>query len=250
VLTERPEPEEGFPSGLATMADAMRSARNYYRWIYHQIAPYLGRRVMDIGAGAGNILPFILDREAIIVVDPAPDCTEVIRGRFPERGNLHVILGNICDPSLIPSLRGLRPDTILSTNVLEHIADDRMAIRHMAEILKGQGGRLILQVPAHPSFYGSLDRAAGHFRRYDPGRTRHLFDEHGIILERLRHMNILGGIGWWFNSRILREPDLNSRSINQQIVWFDRLVVPILERVENVLRAPFGLSLIAVGRVP
>lgn len=237
-------------SGLATMTDSLRSARNYYRWIHRQIAPYLGQRLLDIGAGSGNILPFVLDREAVIVVDSASDCTEAIRARFPGRSNLQVVQGDICDLALIPTIRHLRVDTIICTNVLEHIANDGLAIRHMAEVLKPQRGRLILLVPAHPSFYGSLDRAAGHFRRYEPRQLRALLEENGLVSESVRHMNILGGLGWWFNSRILRDPDLNSRSMNQQIVWFDRLAVPILERVERVLRLPFGLSLIAVGRVP
>lgn len=237
-------------SGLATMTDSMRSARNYYRWIHRQIAPYLGQRLLDVGGGSGNILPFVLDREAVIVVDAAADCTDAIRQRFPGRDNLQVVQGNICDPALIPSLRQLRVDTTMCTNVLEHISDDRLAVRHMAEIVKAQRGRLILLVPAHPALYGTLDRAAGHFRRYTARRLRDLFEENGILPERLRHMNILGGLGWGFNSRILRDPDLNSRSMNQQILWFDRLAVPVLERAERVLRLPFGLSLIAVGRVP
>ena len=204
-------------------------------------------------------LPNRLTPDEIIVEDgfigpgygvPTPECMEAIRKRFPGHSNLQVVRGDICDLALIPSLRQLRVDTVICTNVLEHIADDRLAIRHMAEVLKDRRGRLILLVPAHPALYGTLDRAAGHFRRYEPRQVRSLLEENGLASESVRHMNILGGLGWWFNSRVLRDPDLNSRSMNQQIVWFDRLAVPILERVERVLRLPFGLSLIAVGRVP
>ena len=94
-----------------------------------------------------------------------------------------------------------------------------------------------------------MDRAAGHYRRYATSQLRALFEENGLAVEHLRHMNILGGLGWWFNSRVLRDPDLNSRSVNWQVLWFDRLLVPIFERIERALRLPFGLSLICVGRV-
>ncbi len=236
-------------TGLATMTDSIHLARNYYRWIYRQIAPDLGRRLVDIGGGTGNILPFVLEREAVIVVDPSAECLAAVRRRFPAQANLSTLQGDICDPALIASLAPARADTILCTNVLEHIPDDRLAVRHMADLLKPQRGRLIILVPAHPALYGTLDRAAGHFRRYQPQQLEALLHENGMALDRIRHMNILGALGWWFNGKVVRDPDLNSRSMNQQILWFDRLAIPFLERVERVVRIPFGLSLIAVGRV-
>ena len=56
-------------------------------------------------------------------------------------------------------------DTVVCLNVLEHLADDRAALKAIARLLP-TGGHLVLQVPNYPMLFGSLDTAYGHFRRY------------------------------------------------------------------------------------
>jgi 2-polyprenyl-3-methyl-5-hydroxy-6-metoxy-1,4-benzoquinol methylase len=60
----------------------LASAENYNRWIYSQIAPYLGNRILDVGCAIGNITQFYADRELIIGVDVIPEELEVARERF------------------------------------------------------------------------------------------------------------------------------------------------------------------------
>ncbi|PIQ87315.1 MAG: hypothetical protein COV73_03575, partial [Candidatus Omnitrophica bacterium CG11_big_fil_rev_8_21_14_0_20_43_6] len=43
--------------------------KNYNKWIFDNIAPYLGNRIMDVGAGLGNFLPFLSDRDFVLAID-------------------------------------------------------------------------------------------------------------------------------------------------------------------------------------
>ncbi len=56
-------------------------------------------------------------------------------------------------------------DAAVLGEVLEHIEDDRRALRELARVLR-PGGVLALSVPANPKLYGSSDVWAGHVRRY------------------------------------------------------------------------------------
>jgi len=42
---------------------------NYNQWMFDAIRPYIGNRVMDIGAGMGNFLRYISDKEAVVAIE-------------------------------------------------------------------------------------------------------------------------------------------------------------------------------------
>lgn len=55
--------------------------------------------------------------------------------------------------------------TIICSEVLEHVPNDREALKELLRVLK-PGGELILTVPAHPYFYAFDDFFVKHERRY------------------------------------------------------------------------------------
>lgn len=59
-------------------------------------------------------------------------------------------------------------DAICSANLLEHLLDDRRALREVARVLR-PGGRAAIVVPAGPGTYDYYDRFLGHERRYGRG---------------------------------------------------------------------------------
>jgi hypothetical protein len=127
-------------------------------------------------------------------------------------------------------------------NVLEHIQDDRLALRHMREVL-APGGHLVLIVPAHGWLYGTMDSAIGHFRRYDKAMLDRTMRQCGFTPIVQRHMNVLGSLGWFVNGRLLRmrvPPSGQLRLINR--------VTPILQTLERWVPPLFGLSLIMVAK--
>jgi SAM-dependent methyltransferase len=227
------------------MSSSLTDATNYHRWNYDWIAPYVRGRILDIGGGTGNHLAFLSQRE-LLSIDLSGECIAELRTRYHDVSNWSFEVGDITDPSIVERLGEKNFDTVLSCNVFEHIANDGLAFLHAARLLK-PGGSLVLLLPAHPMLFGSLDRLAGHFRRYTRGDALRKLSAAGLQVVTLRYVNVIGAIGWFVNSRI-RHGNLSSRAVNWQIRAFDRFLVPLFKRIEGSRSMPFGQSLLCVGR--
>jgi SAM-dependent methyltransferase len=212
-------------------------ARHYNDLLFSRARPYLGRSVLDVGAGIGTFTVRAADAGADVTA-LEPEFGALLRERFAGRAEVTVL------EQPLDELDGAGHfDSILCLNVLEHVADDKDALRRLRHQLR-PGGRLLLLVPAHTFLYGGYDRAAGHERRYDRAPLRALLVQSGFELEELRHVNPVGALGWLARVRFRRRDDWPAASFRT----FDRLV-PVLRHLDR-LRLPFGLSLWAVARVP
>lgn len=234
--------------GLSTMAPAMVEATNYYRWIADSIAPAVGRRVLDVGGGRGSLLSFFLDRERLVALDLSADAVAYLEAAFRAHPNVEALHGDVTSPELQQRLAGQRIDTILCTNVLEHVEDDRAMLSSFAAILGPTGGRLALQVPAHGWLYGSLDAAAGHHRRYTRREVRAKLAAAGFAIDRAAYMNAAAVPGWWVAGRVRRQGLADSEDTNAQVRFYDRYLIPVARRLEAVVPPPFGLSVLALAR--
>ena len=220
----------------------MDGAPNYNAWLGRRIRAHLGRRVLEVGAGIGTITREIeAGRELVIALEVDSFYVDRLKNRF--RGKPHV-RPYLSDVALADweALRAERLDSILLSNVLEHVEDDAGAVRRFRQVLP-PGGVLVVLVPALPALYGTLDEAVGHFRRYTPGTLRAVLEGNGFAVETLAWMNLLGIPGWFVNGRLLRRravPPL-------QLRLYDR-VAPLLARMEERVRLPAGMSLFAVAR--
>jgi SAM-dependent methyltransferase len=218
----------------------MTLAKNYFAWQARLVLPHLGRRVVEVGSGIGNFTGLLLDRELVVAVDLDPAALGELRGRYGERGNLRTVP---CDAAAgeFADVAQFSPDSCVCLNVLEHIGDDGAALRNMAAILP-PGGMVVLLVPAFPALYGPIDRNLGHFRRYTRRALVAAAEGAGLVPRRLRYVNLAGWFGWWWNARAAgREAQSEA-----QIAAFDRWVVPVVSRLEELAPVPFGQSLLAV----
>ncbi|HVS02174.1 MAG TPA: methyltransferase domain-containing protein [Thermoanaerobaculia bacterium] len=132
-------------------------------------------------------------------------------------------------------------DTAICLNVLEHVADPRAALAHLASALV-PGGRLLLYVPRGQGLYSRLDELLGHRCRYSAGELRRQLEGAGLTVESLRPFNRAGTPGWWLNGKVLRRRHFG----RLQLKAFD-WAVPVLRRIDRFLPWP-GLGLMAVAR--
>jgi SAM-dependent methyltransferase len=230
------------------MSSGLETAGNYHRWNYEWVAPYVGGRILDVGGGTGNHLAF-LKRAEIVSIDLSDAAVDELRARHKDLPNWSFEVGDITDPALVERLGGAAFDTVLSCNVFEHIPQDELAFVRAAELLK-PGGHLVLLLPAHEWLYGSMDRLAGHFRRYTRADAARKLAVAGLEEIALRYVNVVGAMGWFVNNRLITHRDLSAPSINGQIRLFDRFLIPLLKLVEGERNMPFGQSLVCVGRKP
>jgi len=225
--------------GYRTLLRLARAER-YNAWMFSRLRPFVGKRVLEIGAGIGNMTRHLLGSEHVVATDLNPRYLRILANTFERHNRVQVMLLDLTafDPA---DLDVHRLDTILCLNVLEHVADDRTALRRLAESLV-PGGRLILLVPAHHRLYGAIDRAIHHQRRYEGEELRARLAEAGFAVEHVEFFNRLGVLGWYLNSVLLRRTHVPGVQLRLQ-----NALVPLL-RAESRLSLPFGLSLVAVGR--
>ncbi len=218
----------------------MVAAPRYNRWMFDRLRRWLGSRVLEIGAGIGNMSAFLADRERVVLTDTEPSYLARLRERFARQEN--VTVAELRLPATASPLVAERVDTIVCLNVLEHIEDDRASLRSLRDLLQ-PGGRLVLLVPALLALYGTLDEALGHFRRYTPVELAAKVGEAGFRLRHLEYFNLAGVPGWWFTGRVLRRRLIPSGALK----WYETLVP--LFRLETLLPWRVGQSLIAIAEV-
>lgn len=221
------------------------NAARYNRWRVQAIAPYLGEVLLEVGAGLGDITRLLLQvpqvRE-VLALEPEPACLRALREQFRGVPAVEVVEGDICDPGLAEALAGRGVDTVVCLNVLEHIEDDRLALRNIHRILEAEGGNLVVFAPASPILYGAHDRLVGHYRRYtfrDLGRK---LGEAGFRVTDRFYFN---SVGWL--ARLLQKWSGGGETARASVLFYDVLVVPPLAWLEGRVRPPIGQSLVVVG---
>ena len=229
--------------GHVTLA-RMSRLEPYNRWLVSRFEHAVGRRVLEIGAGFGNITRHLKGRELLVASDLDPVALEHLKGTF--RDDPSVRVGSYrfpLDAASRAEVGSLDVDTVVCLNVLEHIEDDRTTLEDILKALQ-PGGRLILLVPAFARLYGTLDEHLHHFRRYERDELERKIREAGFEIEDLRFVNRPGILGWWLNGRVLRRRVLP----RGQLLAF-KMLMPMLKREESDPPSA-GLSLLAIARRP
>ena len=145
---------EAEPFGDATDIGCLQElARmpNYQRWIVEEMEPWLHGSVLEVGAGIGNMTPFLA---------AAPDVTAVCA--LEPNADAYAQLSRACDgidaatPVLgtVEVLGDQRFDTVVYINCLEHIRDEEGELQRVRAHLAGPDAHLIIFSPALEFLYG------------------------------------------------------------------------------------------------
>lgn len=221
--------------------EQMARAVNYIDWIFALIAPHVRGDVLEIGSGIGSFTTRLAERATTVTaLEPNRYCFERLIQTV--RSSAVTCLNvTVEECQVLPQAsRGF--DSVVCLNVMEHIRDDVQVLTTVRELVRPQGV-IVLVVPAVEAVYGEIDRRLGHYRRYSRSSLRAALSASGWRLETDRFFNSVGLLGWLFNAKVRRA---NEQS-DSQIAVFDRLVVPVLRRMEAVVPLPVGQSLIAVA---
>jgi glycosyltransferase involved in cell wall biosynthesis len=221
---------------------SLEKAQNFNRWMAEAIESYVGARVLEIGAGIGNITTWLLPRDSYLASDINPHYLDYLRNLSLGKPYLQVARLDLEEPRGFEPWRG-RFDTVVCLNVLEHVGDPLLALRNMYDALE-PGGRLVLYVPQGQQLYSSLDEVLGHRCRYSKEMLGEELRSVGFELETLRDFNHLGVPGWILNGKMLKR-----RHFSRNQLKLFNVLVPAIRRVDGLIPGQ-GLGIIAVSRKP
>ncbi|MGA8026298.1 MAG: glycosyltransferase [Bryobacteraceae bacterium] len=224
----------------ASMLRAMEGAKRFNRWMASAVSPFMGDRVLEIGAGIGNLTRLLSPQaREYIVTDIAPEYLMHLDGLIRYRRNVSAAVCDLGKPEDFQRFRG-RVDTVVCLNVLEHIEEDVTGLQNIYSALT-PGGRAVILVPQGASAFGTFDEVLGHLRRYSSAELTQKMAAAGFRIDHIREFNRAAYPGWLLNGKILRRRTLS----RFQLAIFDRFV-PLLRRIDQFLPWP-PASLIAVG---
>ena len=218
----------------------LEGAGAYHRWIFEKIKPYVGGDILEVGCGIGNLTGLLLSKGRVIAADVNENYLRTVENRYRGHPNLkEVLTWDIQqDP---PENLSTSIDTIICSNVLEHIADDNYILKNCYHLLS-VGGKVIILVPALKVLYNVFDKELGHFRRYSREELLQKITGNGFRVCALRYFNLFGILGWFVNGTLLRRRLLPVK----QISVFNKMV-PLFVRIEKFVPTWIGQSLIVVG---
>jgi SAM-dependent methyltransferase len=226
--------------------EAMSFARNYHRWILQLFAPYLGRRLVEVGAGSGSFSELLLELpfDSLSLVEPSREMYGLLTRHletFPQGAKVkpyNAVFRQVAEDIKVEQ----RPDSVIYINVLEHIADDEGELRAIREAL-APGGRVLIFVPAMRWLYGSFDRLIQHQRRYTKNELEGKCEAAGFRVRLSRYFDLAGVLPWWVKYRLFKSEAMEPGAV----AFYDRFVVPVAKVAEGILPPPVGKNIILVA---
>jgi glycosyltransferase involved in cell wall biosynthesis len=219
----------------------LNRAPRFTQWMADVIRPYIGQRVLEIGAGTGNLTMQLIPRKLYYASDINPHYLTYLENLIPDHPYLRVGYTDGEKHDSYPLQEKF--DTVICLNVVEHLENDFGALRNILDALE-ENGRAIVLVPSGPGLYGSLDKVLGHFRRYTKPQFTELAVRAGFQLEELLTFNRFGSPAWWLNGRLLRRKTFGLWQIKML-----NFLTPMMRVIDRFLPLP-PLSIIAILRKP
>jgi SAM-dependent methyltransferase len=209
----------------------------------NQIKPYLGKKVLEVGAGIGATPEALIRQDFTfdrwICLEPDPRLCEVILKKKKENQKLdkvEVVTGYLADYKTQDKF-----DSILYIDVIEHIEDEKSELVRALDYLR-PGGKLIIVVPAHQSLYSPFDKAIGHYRRYSRETLKAVIPSNSVIIKN-RYLDSLGLLASLTNKLFLKQ----SYPTRSQITFWDKTIVPLSRLLDRMLFFNAGKSIVLVA---
>ena len=217
-----------------------------------------GSRVLDMGCGGGRHAYEAWRRGATVV---ALDRDQ------QELKSVHYVVHEMLDAGELPHGRCGGPtrgdalalpfptdtfDGIITSEVLEHVWADTVAIAELVRVLR-PGGRMAVTVPTRWPERVSWalnheyhDQPGGHIRIYRQHELEQKLEAAGLYLRGSHHAHALHSPYWWLKCAVgLDNPDaLAVRKYHDLLAWQITTRPAWLDRVERTLNPVLGKSLV------
>ena len=207
----------------------LNRAPRFTKWMADTIKPYAGERVLEIGAGIGNLTANLVPRASYWASDINPHYLDRLEKLKQTQPYLQV---QYTDATVAETYPPEQFDTVVCLNVVEHLEHDVAALKNIRNSLT-PNGRAIILVPNGPRLFGTLDTVLGHFRRYTREQLVNVCQRAGFTVHTLLKFNRIGAPGWWWNGRVMKKKTFG--------LWQMKLLnflVPFVRPVDRFLPFP------------
>ena len=215
-------------------------AANWKNYWSGNLASHLKGDVLEVGAGVGvnTVLLRRRTQGAWTCLEPDAELVKELRPVLAKNGlesSCRIMTGTIETVSA-----GEKFDTIIYIDVLEHIPDDGAELARAAARLR-PGGKVIVLSPAHQWLFSEFDKSIGHCRRYSR-QTLLAASPRGLRSITCFYLDACGMFLSLANRLLLRQrlPTL------KQILFWDRVVVPVSRVLDPLLFFRAGKSVVGV----
>lgn len=228
-------------SYIGSELELFSEARNWKSYYQQSIKKYLGAEVLEVGAGIGSTTEFLCrgNHQRWLCLEPDPQLAKTLNS-YIANGSLP----NCCELK-VGTLLGLSPNerfnNIIYIDVLEHIKDDKFEIKNVYSHLK-EGGFLVVLAPAHKWLFTPFDEAVGHYRRYNKRMLKAIVPSEKFKCISLRYLDSVGLIASLGNRLLLKSKMPNK----QQILLWDKVMVPISKIVDPLIQYSIGKSILGI----
>ncbi|MFK5947837.1 MAG: class I SAM-dependent methyltransferase [Methylococcales bacterium] len=215
--------------------EAMSVADNYNNWVFSKIKKHLGTKVSEVGAGIGVFTKMILSSGSRYVYgyEPSENMYKLLTDNLKNHTNTELFNHEY---------NGLKSDTVIYLNVMEHIEHDDIEIKKAFSGLDNNG-KIIIFVPALPWLYSHIDKSVGHYRRYYKKDIEKKVIDAGFKIEESYYMDILGIIPWYIFFVVMKI-NINSGNVG----LYDKAIIPIMRFIEKYIPIPIGKNIMIIGK--
>jgi len=144
-------------------------------------------------------------------------------------------------------------EVIVALDLLEHLQEDKRAIREFGRVLK-RNGFLIISVPAYKMLWGRLDDLARHYRRYRLKELREKINKEGFKIKKISYIScfLFPAISI---SRLTERLFRNSSQSKSDLKMPGRVINSMLKKIFSYeanfidkIAFPFGSSVVCVAQ--
>lgn len=230
--------------GMATL-EAIANAPRFNEWMYQVTSQRLSGRILEIGSGIGNISEqYLAEGRKLMLSDIRDNYCNYLEQKFAHEPSCEGVRKiDLVHPHFETEYADLLEsfDGVFALNVVEHIADDYLALTNAKRLLR-KGGRLVILVPAYQALYNQFDRSLEHFRRYTEGALKKVFLANSFQIVHSQYFNFAAIAGWWFSGSVLKNKTIPSG----QMKLYNQLV-PIFRWIDKIVMNKVGISVIVEG---
>lgn len=170
---------------LLTVLKYFDLAKNYRKYQIHLIKPFMKGEILEVGPGNGYVINNFINNKKITLIEPEKYFFKILKKKFVKK-NVKVLRCKI-------NSLNKKFDTILYSDVIEHINQDISELNKAKKLLK-KNGHLIIVVPAFQKLYSSFDSKVNHMKRYEKKDFLKYSKKYKINIVLLKYFDCIGYI--------------------------------------------------------